>query len=245
MPSPSILASLSLHRTDRIRLMDFPKSMLQFLGAVIRNHWAQGVQDTRWYGGSFEIKLNGNPWVGRGKEAITSRRLMQNILHALHARGWVLILSTDISKKIGDKDTLVFRLQAREPAPCTWMCIAFSGGDRLRFVDAPADYVRAVVPMVSPWTQKVVGETDPQCFDIKLNGYPWFAEGEAAMSARRLILVLIKGLEQQGFRIYTSIDQKIGDSEANRGEMDTWYCCRPVDRSPAMVITQDAGEKVM
>lgn len=237
LPFQTTFACLSLHLTDRIRLLDFPEVTIDFFRAVIREHWTSGIQYERDYAGSFEFKLRGNPWQGRGNEAITSRRLIQNILHALHARGWVLMLSTDISKKLGDKDTLVFRHQVPEPAPCTWMSVAFSNSDRLRFIDAPVDLVQAMVPMVSPWIQRVDGETESQCYDVKMNGYPWGATGSETMEARRLMLALIKGLEQQGSTIYASINQKMhNSSEASRGETDTWYCCRLVSWRPGMPV---------
>lgn len=57
------------------------------------------------------------------------------VLAALHTLGWVVTLSTDISKNEYDKDTILFRHQEPAPAECDWGCIAFSKKDRLRFLN--------------------------------------------------------------------------------------------------------------
>jgi hypothetical protein len=128
-------ASVSLHMEDRIRFMQFPIEVINICRQTIQSTWRRGIQAQREYGGSKEIKLFGNPWRGSGDEAIEARRLICALLGTLHAQGWVMTLSTDISKKNMDKDTLIFRHQIPGPALCDWCCIAFSKQDRLRFID--------------------------------------------------------------------------------------------------------------
>ena len=44
--------------------------------------------------------------------------------------------------------------------------------------------------------------------EIKLYGTPWLANGESTMLARDILLVLIEVLEEEGWTVYASIDQK-------------------------------------
>jgi hypothetical protein len=89
------------------------------------------------YGDSYEIKVHGNPWrrSAGSEEAVGARRLIRAMFSTLHASGWVLMLSTDISRKRREKDTLMFRYQDPAPAECDWCCIGFARNDRIKFID--------------------------------------------------------------------------------------------------------------
>jgi hypothetical protein len=129
-------ASVSMHMEDRLRFLHFPDETFNICRQVVHTAWKRGIQDEREYGGSMEIKLYGHPWRGAGDESVDARRLICAILGALHGQGWVLTLSTDISKKNWDKDTLLFRHQVPSPAECEWCCIGFSKTDRIKFIDS-------------------------------------------------------------------------------------------------------------
>jgi len=244
IPSPLYLASsfrtafasLSLHMTDRIRLLQFPIPIIQTVQTAIVKSWPRGIQGTRDYYGSREFKLRGNPWSGQSEEAVHSRRLMCTVLAALFDAGWLLRLSTDVSKKQMDKDTLIFRQQVPAPAPCEWMCISFSRSDRLRFIDAPADFVKYMLQKLQRDTQSHSPHM-PGVYELKLRGTPWNADGDETMYARKLLLVLIAGLEEYGFTVYASIDQKTGPGgDSRRSETDTWHCCRTIGWMPGMPV---------
>jgi hypothetical protein len=128
-------ASVSMHMEDRLRFLNFPEYVVGMCRSMIQGTWKRGIQAEREYGGSWEIKVYGNPWGGWGTEAVDARRLICALLRTLHSQGWVLMLSTDISKKHTDKDTLMFRHQVPPPVECEWCCIAFSRLDRIKFID--------------------------------------------------------------------------------------------------------------
>lgn len=58
--------------------------------------------------------------------------------------GWLLSLSTNISKNAQGLDTLIFRYHL-PPPPREWLAVAFSSGDKLRLIYAPQDLLNAVV----------------------------------------------------------------------------------------------------
>jgi hypothetical protein len=128
-------ASVSLHMEDRLRFLNFPEHVLGMCRYAVQSSWKRGIQSEGDYGGSWEFKLQGHPWRGSGDDAVQARRLVTAILRTLHSQGWVLMLSTDISKKNRDKDTLMFRHQVPAPADCDWCCIGFSKRDRIKFID--------------------------------------------------------------------------------------------------------------
>jgi hypothetical protein len=129
-------ASMSMHMSDRLRFLLFPIEVVQACQQTVTHVWRKGIQQTRTYGGSQEMQLYGRPWSsGSSDQAIEARRLLTALLERLHSLGWVMTLSTDVSKKKLDKDALLFRYQDPPPAQCEWASIAFSKTDKIRFID--------------------------------------------------------------------------------------------------------------
>ena len=57
-------------------------------------------------------------------------------------------------------------------------------------------------------------------YELKLHGYPWRPGGGGTMEARMLLLKLLEGLEEEGWTVYASFDQKaISDNDTS--ETDT------------------------
>lgn len=225
-PFQTRFASLSLHMEDRLRFLRFPPQIVDQCRNTVLRAWPLGIQEERPYENSHEIKMEGYPWRGLGKESHNARRLVYALLATLHSYGWVLTLNTDISKTSWDKDTLVFRHQTPAPAPCDWCSIAFSKMDRLRFIDAPVQLYQSLPSRLGPQWIKSQEELAPGVWEMKLHGYPWAATGTETMRVRELLLVLVETLEEEGWSVYASIDQKASGGE-QRSEADTWYLCRP------------------
>jgi hypothetical protein len=111
-PNPAFrttFACVSMHMTDRIRLLRFPARDVQLIQDIIRHAWPRGIQNTRVYDAANEIKLYGNPWSSSSwsDQKTDSRRLICRVLNGLFDMGWVLKASVDISKKEYDKGMLV------------------------------------------------------------------------------------------------------------------------------------------
>ena len=156
--------------------------------------------------------MQGNPWTGYAEEAVAARRLICGLLSTLHGQGWVLTLSTDISKKTSDKDTLLFRHQSPAPAPCNWCCIGFSKKDRIKLIDVPTEVVNALIPKLGRRIQSHNMHSQG-VYELKLVGNPWRADGTETMRVRELLLTLMEVLEGEGWTVYASVDQKNGADE--------------------------------
>lgn len=216
-------------------MLQFPPSSTEAVRKAINANWPRGLQSMGKYAGSQEFQLYGHPWSGidSSGDAMDARRLMKAILEALYNEGWILYTSTDCSKKERDKDTLIFRHQDPVPERCEWMSVAFVKNDHLRFIDAPKDLISSVFSTLKYDIQSHGGPSPKGVYDLKMNGYPWFASGEETMKTRLLLLKLIRGLEEHGFTVYASIDQY----SRNEGrEADVWHCCRRVSWTPGAPV---------
>lgn len=233
-PFSTHFASVSLHMSDRIRLLGLPIAQRDALRASIQRTWPRGIQDEREYHGSHEFKLNGYPWAPSGEDALHARRLTGGILATLHEAGWILYITTDISRNPGDKDNLFFRHQDPAPAPREWFAITFSKGDRVRLIDAPQSIVEDVLAALAPETQSHAPYKLNGVYEIKLNGYPFAATGGKTMVSRFLCLKLFAVLENNGFTLSASMDQKYGGE--NGQETDSWLVSRPLGWTPGAPV---------
>lgn len=240
--SSSTLASLSLHMTDRIRMLRFPASTIEAVRKVIVANWPRGIQAVRLYAGSHEFKLRGKPWsvkpvpVNQGPdiddptdEAMAAVRLMKGVLEELYNEGWVLHTSTNCLKKEYSKDTLVFRFQDLPPARCEWMSVAFVGGNCLRFIDAPQELVTSLLENLKLEVRNHGWPSPVGIYTVKMVGCPWIPNGEQTMKTRLTLLKLIEGLEMHGFTMYTSINQF--SNLPGGKEADVWHCFRKLGDS--------------
>lgn len=234
--------SVSLHMSDRIRFVQFPKEDLEVIRATIRRCWPRGIQDERPYSASYEFKLRGGPWSGSGTgpDAVPALILMREVLASLYSMGWIMTASTDISRKKLDKDTLIFRKQPVPPPAATWTAISFKMGDKLRFLGAPQELLAAFSTLLKSMKllqSESMKDARQNYHEFKLFGYPWRASGEETMTTRVLILKLVELLEQHGWSLYASIDQNSGPSgDSNYSETDSWYCVKSTDWTPGSII---------
>jgi len=233
----STFASLSLHKSDTIRFLRFPQQDIEVLRRVVNTSWSDGIQEERLYGGSHEIKLAGYPWAdGYSKSDIRARILMREVLACLYSMGWILHVSTDISKKELDKDTMVFRKQVT-PQPSEWFSISFHRADRLRLGGASGAMIALFKGMLQNLNKLQSEEWKDQslnAYEFKLLGYPWAASGEETMETRILVLRMLETLERDGWSLYASVDQS--NSSQNSSSADTWYCVRDKSWTPGGAV---------
>ncbi|OAA59330.1 hypothetical protein ISF_06265 [Cordyceps fumosorosea ARSEF 2679] len=236
-------ASLSLHMTDRIRLVQFGADDVAAVRGAIRQSWPDGIQAERPYSVSHEFKLRGRPWSGSGtgSYAVPAITLMRDLFACLYARGWILTASTDVSRKELDKDTLIFRRQGGgPPPPASWMAISFKQGDKIRLLGASSELIaalRALLTGMRLLQAQAVKDAARSQYEFKLYGHPWHASGEETMVARLLILRFVEILERHGWSLYASIDQNSGPSgDSSYSETDCWYCVKSSDWTPGSVI---------
>lgn len=92
--------------TDRIRFLQFPDHDIPRLLDIVATSWSNGIQGTRQYAESFEIKLKGNPWIYDADDN-QARRLIRQLLEGLHDLGWLFETSVRTCKKSSEKGELL------------------------------------------------------------------------------------------------------------------------------------------
>ncbi|KAK2741227.1 hypothetical protein FQN57_005689 [Myotisia sp. PD_48] len=216
-------ACISMNMTDRLRLIRFPAKVATEIVELVRSSWPKGIDDTRRYGESTEIKLKGNPWqpYAWNDDRTHSRQMLARVFDGMYNMGWVL----NSPVAIGHVDSLLFRYQQPAPPPCEWMSISFHSSDRLRLIDTPTEFSLQLVEALGPLAQN--SQTTGIAFEIKLEGYPWRASGTKTVEARVILLTIMEVLEQHGFSLYAPVNQD--NRNANENSMvvpETWYCNR-------------------
>ncbi|ORZ31096.1 hypothetical protein BCR44DRAFT_123554, partial [Catenaria anguillulae PL171] len=102
--------AVSLHSTDRLRVIDTPPAVEKAVEQAVRAHWPAGVHEIKRVLDSLELKLHGNPWFGHLNHSITPRFMLAQVLARLKNLGYSLYSSVDVSRGVEgqDLDTWIF-----------------------------------------------------------------------------------------------------------------------------------------
>lgn len=100
-PTQSHFFCISLHETDKLRLINAPEDVAKICQDVIQSQYLLGIQRVQLYGKSLEFKFVGNPWSCGidGHDGIHGRNMLLHIFRALAGRFWRPVTSADVSAK--------------------------------------------------------------------------------------------------------------------------------------------------
>jgi hypothetical protein len=98
---------ISLNRTDRLRLINFEPQVTQIVNETILKFYQTTPPEIKDYFGSTEFKLKGNPFHCTGEESVLTRQLFCRIFEALSAKGWKVLKTMDVSRKVTDKSIFI------------------------------------------------------------------------------------------------------------------------------------------
>ncbi|KAM0276747.1 hypothetical protein ACHAQH_006458 [Verticillium albo-atrum] len=205
VPFTTHFACVTLNRSDRIRLIDFPETDVNTIVDAVKRHWAKGISRVEPYAGAREMKLNGTPWSYNSIGVDEPRILMLRLLEQLFKMGWVLQLNIDVVRKECDKDSLIFRKQDPPPPPCDWLCISFDRSDKFKIIGGPPKVM--CEELISAWSKGIrEQELTADRLKIKFNRTPWMPSGEETVDTRRKLILLLQVLEKHGFSTYAALD---------------------------------------
>ncbi len=209
---------ISLNSSDKIRLIGLPVDVINKMRSAITSSWGS-IQRERDYYSTYEFKLNGKPWYGRGDDAVSSRRLLTAVLKTMAQFGWNLIQAADVSKKLGDKDTLFFEKGIPDP-DADLFGMSFNMGDRIRIIDAPSFDICVKDALSKQWPDGVQSKRDYHgSIEYKLSGTPWRAGGSQTVYSRMLLSQILANVRAKGFKLYGSVDITIG---GKAGDLESW-----------------------
>ncbi|EED21635.1 conserved hypothetical protein [Talaromyces stipitatus ATCC 10500] len=182
-PSRTELACVSLHMSDRIRLLNFRPEHVRIITDVIRANTVKGVPQVRLYDQATEIKLGGYPWMRGGtrplpEDRIGAIRVIIAVLKTCYDLGWVVQLASDIWRKGSlDKDTVIMRYTHQPQRPTShWLGISFDSSDLLNIINAPPSLGPAIAARFGDKVSSHKVETRGY-YEIKFHGYPWRPSG--------------------------------------------------------------------
>ncbi|ETW09279.1 hypothetical protein H310_01675 [Aphanomyces invadans] len=215
------LALLSLHRSNLIRLSNFPPDASRWISEAAAVSWSHGVSSITSKDSVVEIKLGGSPWSPSGEDAVHSRRLMLHILRSLLMQGYGLYCATNMSNTAGSKDVLMF--ERTEPFTPMMLAISINQHDVLRVIDAPSDVVKRATTCINEHYQGGsvrVSEYTLGCTQFKLWSSPWNS-GHTPFG-RLIVAQLFAHLHAMGWRLYGSAVMQNTSSEGTMVK-DSWY----------------------
>ena len=90
--------AISLNRYDRLRLVRTPVGLVGAIKEAVIKHWYLGLQKTRDYHGTTELKLGGCPWWADSNDAVESRYFMSTLIGLLKVNGWQVCGTMDLTR---------------------------------------------------------------------------------------------------------------------------------------------------
>ncbi|KAL2140809.1 hypothetical protein VTI28DRAFT_3243 [Corynascus sepedonium] len=249
----STYATVSFHKSDTIRLLNFPLSIVTAVEPAILASWPPGVQsqsqDTVEL--SAEFKLKDKPFgYYHIQQNVGALRLVRDVLAVLHNHDWELVTSVLCSTRCTAKDTLIFRQRRgqispardRGTSPVEWLVLAPLGKNKLRMVydvnggrmhgevddsqcqDHLGILVTGIKKLLVDLRLFDKGDWSHDSFEVQLKGTPWRSRGEASVTVRIILMKILELMEGHGWRLYVTMVQRSSDDEYRA--LDTWYFVR-------------------
>jgi hypothetical protein len=237
-------ASLSLHRSDRVRFLHFPEDIYFEVEPVLRESWPPGIKSEGHYFGSYEYVLKGNPWGSFGQtKSVHSRKLLCAILQFLYNRGWVLLAAVDLSERLNSKDSMIFKKAAGDAetmAPARIMGVQFYHRRKIFLHSSASSSSSSTSPFSLSGKDEqnllpvaalrdMLKDLDflehqgwsHDAYEFALKGSPWRSSGDKSMKVREMMLGLVEIMHHHGWESYGAIAQR---SETDDGQRcDSWY----------------------
>ncbi|KAG0049523.1 hypothetical protein BGZ83_005709 [Gryganskiella cystojenkinii] len=240
------ICTVALAGGDKIRLIGTPSYLTPEIRSTIQMSWGT-VQKESSYAGSHEFKLTGHPWKAEGPDLIRCRKLILGMVETMARMGWDLILSTDISQRDSDQDTMFFELNQAiaaaeanddtqrvvnenilgplRPVNVEMFAICFHKSDKIRVLAMSIHQAQKVLGLVkqaiaSQWKYTIQRERD-YCgaSEIKLQGNPFWSGGDEFVQGRMVLAQTLANLRAEGYKVYSSVSSGPGSDD---DQVDFW-----------------------
>ena len=201
---------------DKALIIDVPEGLEEQLMNGIKN--TTGVSKyVLLYSNSgkttSKVVLEDGGWMATGREAILTRQLLLQMIKISQANRYELVTNMDIK---GTSDSLMFQYR-ESPSGISnnFMIISLNGEDKLRLIHDPSTdelyqrFLEATIEEVIKefWHLGLKSSKVKEgCHQFKLEGYPWWANGEDAVESRFLIANLIAKMKSIGWEVHGTLD---------------------------------------
>lgn len=115
---------------------------------------------------------------------------------------------TNLNTK-GTTDSLLFQHRnCLQASPEDMLMISLNREDRLRLISCPGYVISAVEEVITHhWEQGLQASREREnCWELKVSGTPWWAEGEDTVKARYLVAHIISKLKALGWEVAATMD---------------------------------------
>ncbi|KAG9063382.1 hypothetical protein KI688_004264 [Linnemannia hyalina] len=195
-PRSSKICCLSLHDTNKIRLINAPLSLISPLRLAIFETWNQPIQQETSLPqcGGHEFKLKGKPWGPPGKNGplLDSTNLILAML-MIDDRG-------KEAKGKWDKDV---------EGDVELFTVELLGYDMIRVTGAPVTVLTAVrLAILRHWTQGIEKEDAKKgAYEFKMEGFPFRTWGSETSIERLMMLIqALENMRLHGFELCSLMD---------------------------------------
>lgn len=237
MPQSTQHFMISFHDGDKLRLVNAPQQLNSVVQNAIASTWQKGIQKEKEQFGSWEFKMSGYPWWGRGKDYVVSRYIVCKILEDLQGQGWSIAASIDAYRATRDKTVLMFT-PSKQTNPSPVMCMSFCEKDKIRLINAPEDIVSVCRDVLTTrWHKGASGgermKSTCTAYEVRLNGNAWQGAGANSLHIRSALCYVIIALEAKGWKflvsadVCSSYDEK--DDEDYPEDVHSWWFIKSQD----------------
>ena len=158
------------------------------------------------------ISLSGFTWGATGDSAIAVRRMILEVIRTARRHKYDLVTNLNLK---GTTDSLMFqhKMSLSDSAE-DMFAMSLNRNDRLRLLCAPSYVVTSTEELVTDnWGVQGCKEKAGDCYEFKLYGTPWWADGETAVKSRFLIAVIIAKFKSLGWEVAATVDvsRKLND----------------------------------
>ena len=210
-PRSGNLSMLSLNRTDRLRLINFSdgRGLIESVAQNLKETNGQ-IPDRKNYYGSTEFKVSGTPFYSSGYESIASREMIAGVLQVLRQNGYEVLTGIDVSRKLHDKSSILFRKCNRSFEQHS--CISLNDVDKIRIINFPSDTSRALELCIQqhylPGIQEIKEKgSRTSCCQLKLNGSPWSSYNKIySIHGKSMLMMLLREASRLKWELVASVD---------------------------------------
>ena len=170
----SAFFTLTLNHSDRLRFHRISNDLDAVISNKMASLWPTGVQSKQiMINNIIDYKLKGNPWQKNGSEAVTSRRLINDLFNLLARSGWNLYATCDLSKQVNNKSTFYFRSNVIKSSAN--VCVSLNEYNKIRLINSNYNLIQQVKATIfQNWAPGIYKESDYfGLYQFELNGYPF------------------------------------------------------------------------
>jgi hypothetical protein len=171
------------------------------------------------FGLSYEIKLNGNPWVAwvsDNQYSYSVPQMICELMSALFKNKWIFAGAIDSGKNQNSLNALYFYhdpnfINEHDLINTSFFALTLNKSDRIRFHTANEELIATVANdkygIQGLWTNGIQEKrSNNGAIEFKLKGNPWLSSGDEAVESRRLLSNLFNLLSRTGWHLYAVCD---------------------------------------